>query len=94
MGKAEGLVERKLVDAVRAKGGLCEKWTAGTAGWPDRIVLLFDGKLGFVETKAKGKKPRRLQIYRHSQLRKLGFKVYVLDEEKDIERIIDEICST
>ena len=36
-------------------------------------------------------KPRPLQLARHRLLRRLGFRVYVLDSEKQITRIIDEI---
>ncbi len=76
------------------RGGLCEKWNAGTSGWPDRIVLLPDGKFGLVETKAPGKKPRKLQNHRHEQLRSLGYKVYVLDDLGQIGGILDGIQST
>lgn len=84
-------VEQQLVKEVKKRGGLCEKWISGTAGWPDRIVLLPDGKIGLVEVKAPGKEPRVLQIHRHEQLRKLGFRVYVLDEIGQIGGILDEI---
>ena len=52
----------------------CEKWNSGTSGWPDRIVLLPDGKFGFVEVKAPGEEPRPLQLHRHKQLRQLGYR--------------------
>ena len=61
---------------------------------PDRLALLPDGKFAFVELKAPGKKPRQLQIARHRLLRKLGFKVYVLDDIDKIGEIIDEIQTT
>ena len=47
--------------------------------------------MAFVEVKAPGKKPRPLQLARHRLLRKLGFKVYVLDDESQIGGMIDEI---
>ena len=58
---------------------------------PDRLVLLPKGKFAFVEVKTKGEKPRPLQLARHRLLRKLGFKVYVLDDVSQIGGIIDEI---
>ena len=58
---------------------------------PDRIVLMPGGKLGFVEIKAPGKKPRPVQARRIEQLKRLGFKVYVLDSAEQIPRILDEI---
>lgn len=65
----EKYIEQKLVREVKKLGGLCEKWNSGSSGWPDRLVLLPDGKFGLVEVKASGKKPRVLQEHRHDQLR-------------------------
>ncbi len=91
----EKTVEQKLVRAVKAAGGICPKWAApGFDGMPDRIVLLPDGRLGFVEVKAPGKKARPLQRSRHELLRSLGFKAYVLDKPEQIGGIIDEIRTT
>ena len=56
---------------------------------PDRLVLLPGGKIGFVEVKAPGKEPRPLQVARHGLLRRLGFKVYVLDAPEQIGGILD-----
>lgn len=85
-------VERKLVKAVKAKGGICPKFVSpGFAGMPDRLVLLPDGKAGFVEVKDIGKKPRPLQESRHRLLQGLGFPVFVLAEEKSIPEIISGI---
>ncbi|WP_029200900.1 VRR-NUC domain-containing protein [Oribacterium sp. NK2B42] len=91
----EKTVEQKLVAAVKKTGGICPKWVSpGFDGMPDRIVLLPGAKIGFVEVKAPGKKPRPLQVSRLTLLRKLGFKVYVLDEPDQIGGILDEIRST
>ena len=80
----EKYIEQKLVREVKRRGGLCE-------GWPDRLVLLPDGKFGLVEVKAPGKKPRVLQEHRHDQLRSLGYKVFVLDDAGQIGGILDGI---
>ena len=61
---------------------------------PDRLVLLPNGKVGFVELKATGKKPRPIQLSRIKLLRRLGFKAYILDDEKEIGGIINDILST
>lgn len=87
-------IEKHLIDEVKRRGGLCEKWISGTAGWPDRLVLLPGGVCAFVEVKAPNKKPRPLQKARHRLLKKLGFKVYVLDDAEQIGGIIDEIRTT
>ena len=94
LNKRESFIEKKLVQEVKKRGGLCEKWISGTSGWPDRIVILPAGKIGFVEVKAPGKEPRPLQVHRHKQLRALGYKVYVLDQESQIGGILDGIQTT
>lgn len=88
----EKRIEQKLVKEMKELNGLCLKLSCpGFAGMPDRLILLPTGKIGFVEVKRKGEKPRPLQISRHRLLKALGFKVYVLDDEKQIKEIIDEI---
>ena len=90
----EKQIEKKLITEVKKRGGICPKWVSpGFDGVPDRIVLLPGMKFAFVEVKAPGEKPRPLQLSRHSLLRRLGFRVYVLDNESQIGGIIDEIQS-
>lgn len=84
--------ERKLVRAVKRVGGICPKFVSpGMDGMPDRMILLQGGKIGFVEVKAPGRKPRILQVRRHRQLRNLGFPVFVLDDPEQILDIIGEV---
>lgn len=91
----EKIIERKLVAMARRRGGICPKWVSpGFDGIPDRIVLLPEGKIGFVEVKAPGEKPRPLQLARHRQMEELGFRVYVLDGINQIGGILDEIQSS
>ncbi len=85
-------IEQKLKMEVNAHDGICWKFVSpGTAGVPDRIILMPKGKIAFVEVKTKGEKPRPLQLSRHRLLKKLGFNVYILDDVSQIGRIIDEI---
>ena len=91
----EKTIEKKLVIAIKDMGGIAPKFMSpGLDGMPDRIVLLPGGRMGFVEVKAPGKVPRPLQEARHRMLRKLGFKVYVLDDAGQIGGILDEIRAT
>jgi len=88
----EKQIEQKFVKAVKNMGGIAPKLVCpGFDGMPDRIVLLPDGRIAFVEVKAMSCKPRPLQLARHGLLRQLGFKVYVLDDERQIGGILDEI---
>jgi len=83
-------VERRLVTAVKKLGGLAPKFTSpGLDGVPDRLVLLPDGRLAFVEVKAPGQK--MLQLLRKRQLEELGFRVYCIDRPEQIGGVLDEI---
>lgn len=88
----EKTIETKLVKKVKAAGGLALKLTCpGFDGMPDRLVLLPGGILAFVELKAPGKNPRPLQLARHKLLRGLGFHVYIIDDEQQIELLLTKI---
>ena len=85
----EKVVEGKLVRAVKKAGGLAVKLTSpGLSGMPDRLVILPAGCVAFVEVKAPGLKPRPLQIRRHEMLRRLGCRVFVLDDEGQIPALM------
>ena len=89
---AEKQIEQSLVTAVRKAGGWCPKFISpGLNGMPDRIVLMPGGRIAFVEVKAPGQKPRKLQIRRRARLKVLGFLVFVLDDPKEIPDIITAI---
>lgn len=91
----EKTIEQKLVNTVKSSGGIAPKFVSpGFDGMPDRLVLLPNGKIGFVEVKAPGKEPRPLQVARHELLRRLGFKVFVLDNPEQIGGILDAIRTT
>ena len=88
----EKFIEQKFVKAVKAAGGIAPKFTSpGFDGMPDRIVLMPGGRMAFVEVKAPGQKPRALQLSRHKLLRRLGFKVFVLDDTGQIGGIVNEV---
>ncbi|WP_277211015.1 VRR-NUC domain-containing protein [Ruminococcus callidus] len=90
----EKKIEQKLVTAVKKHGGICPKFVSpGFDGMPDRLLLLPHGRFAFVEVKAPNQKPRPLQLSRHRLLRRLGFRVYVLDALEDIDKIIKEVMS-
>ena len=89
----EKSIEEKLCKEVKKIGGLALKFLSTVNGYPDRIILVKIGRIAFVEVKAPGEKPRPLQRVRIKLLRRLGFKVYVLDGAEQIGGIIDEIQS-
>ena len=88
----EKAVEAALVKAAKTRNGLALKFVSpGMRGVPDRLVLLPDGQLGFIELKAPGKKLRLLQEKRKRQLEELGFLVFCLDSKEEIEVMLAAI---
>lgn len=82
-------VEKHLSKKIKKLGGECFK-LVGTfkAGIPDRLVVLPGGLIYFVELKAPGQKPRRLQQIIQHRLKKLGAKVAVLDTKEAVNKFI------
>ena len=88
-------IEQKTGESVKNVAGRCSKFVRQrTRAAQEQLRLCAMGKIAFVEVKAPGEKPRPLQVSRIKQIRNLGFKVYVLDDESKIGGIIDEIQST
>ena len=88
----EKQIENKLATEAKKLGGIALKFVSPSFdGMPDRLVLIPDGHIAFVELKAPGKKPRFLQLTRHRLLRSLGFRVYVIDSAEQIGGMLDEI---
>lgn len=86
----ESTVETKLRKSVKAQGGIAYKFVSPARRHvPDRLILLpikpehvdiVAEYIMFVETKATGKKANRGQKREHARIRKLGFKVGVIDK--------------
>ncbi len=86
---SERELEKRLVQKVREAGGYAYKFVSpGTSGVPDRLVVLPEGKMGFVEVKAPGKKPRAEQEYQIRRLENLGCHVAVLDDPGKVGEVI------
>lgn len=88
----EKQVEQYLTKQVKSFGGLSLKLTS-IIGIPDRLVLLPGGRCVFVELKRPGEKPRKVQMLRMKQLRKLGFKTDVADSYESIDELLSEVMA-
>lgn len=82
-------IEKILVKEVKKLGGLCYKWVSpGNAGVPDRIVLIPNRPVMFVELKTDKGKLSRLQEVQLKKLKAITDHVYVL---KGLEEVRDFI---
>lgn len=95
-------VERALVAAARAAGGLAAKHTSpGRAGDPDRIVVApatlcptcgSRCGLALVEVKAPGETPRPLQRQRIAEWRSLGVMAGWVGGVSQVDALIAQIA--
>ena len=88
----EKRVERLLVEVVKRFGGMCLKFVSpGTSGVPDRVVILPDGKIIFVELKTDVGKLSKIQEHTISEMKKRNADVRVLYGLKDVKAFIEEV---
>lgn len=85
-------IETYLRDRVRQIGGIAYKFVSpGNDGVPDRLVCLPGGISVFVELKAPGQHARPLQIHQQGRLKRLGFRVDVIDSKAQVDDWIGEM---
>lgn len=88
--ESEKALERYLSDRAKELGGLALKFASATqTGWPDRVVLLPEGRSLWVEVKSRGKRPTVLQRLRLQWLRRHGHTAYVCDSRAAIEAALN-----
>lgn len=88
----EKLIERKLRLGVESRGGQAIKLAAFSfTGMPDRLVLLPGGKVWFVETKSTGKKMSTRQVAVKGLLERLGFEVWVIDDQISLDKFLAHV---
>ena len=67
-------IEKKLTLEAKKRGGLAVKFVSpGFDGMPDRILLMPEGKMAFVEVKSPGKRPR---VYGKIEIQTSATKIY------------------
>lgn len=91
----ESKIEAHLVERVRALGGEVRKvrWI-GRRGAPDRVVMLPNGRVVWVELKAPGlaatfpnNAHERQQDREHRRMRRVGQSVYVADSYAGVDEV-------
>lgn len=87
--ESEKAIEASLVKKAGELGFPCLKYSnPHESGYPDRLVLLPDRSVEWVELKSAGQKPTPLQEARHAALRRMGHRVWVIDSLLKV----DEFC--
>jgi hypothetical protein len=87
--ESEKVLEAKLRKAVESRGWMALKLLSQLhRGLPDRLILAEYGITFFAEIKTTGKKPTKLQLHCHAQLRELGFQVFVIDTTATLETAV------
>lgn len=88
----ESQIEKKLRDATKKRNGLCLKFISpGNSGVPDRLILMQNSRVAFIELKRPGGDLKPLQKYWRRVLENLGLLYFKLDSPDEIEEALDEI---
>ena len=89
----ESDIEKHLCKRVKSElhGWALKFVSPGQNGVPDRVILVPKGRIYFVETKAPGKKLRKLQEYVCGLIKQLGFKVLRIDTKAKVDAFISEV---
>lgn len=88
----ESRIERWLGRNVRAIGCLYYKFVSpGNAGVPDRLLILPDGKVWFVEIKDEKGKLSQQQIRQQDRMRAAGATVYTIYGMDGARKLADKI---
>lgn len=88
-------IEEYLRLGVKRLGGIAFKFTSpGNAGVPDRLIVMPDNRIYFVELKRSGGKTSHLQNRQIGRLRDLGCSVSVIDSKEGVGKFLNDIQST
>lgn len=90
----EGKIVEYLKRQTKAAGGTTRKvsWV-GHTGAPDQLVLLPD-VAAFVECKAPGKRPTKVQEREIARLKASGMEVFVVDSKESVDCMLYFLAAT
>lgn len=88
----ESYIESNLCSNIKNIGGLCLKFVSpGNAGVPDRIILLPDGRVRFIELKTETGRLAPIQRAWIDKLRRMGFDAQVLYGTEDVKKYVAQL---
>lgn len=89
----ESEIEKLLCKRVKEElhGRAFKFVSPGFNGVPDRIILVPMGRIYFAETKAPGKKLRKLQRWVQGLIQDFGFPVLRIDTKEKVDTFIRQV---
>ena len=88
----ESQIEARLVQGVKARGGMCIKFTSpGLPGVPDRIVITPAGRVCFVELKTEIGRLAKIQQWVIGEMEKRGAEVFVVKGQEAVKDFLEEV---
>lgn len=90
--KSEAKIEEWLNGRIKAIGGISYKFVSpGNPGVPDRIYLMPDGRVYFVELKTEIGRLANIQKWQGRRIREMGCRYYVIKGMQQAEDFIREV---
>lgn len=85
-------IERRMVQTVRERGGLCYKFVSpSNPGVPDRIIITPNGRVVFVELKTETGRLAKIQTWQLDEMRKRGADVRVANGWPAVKALLEEV---
>lgn len=94
----EGKIQDAVIRYAREKyGALCKKNEVGKffvgSGWPDYMLFTGRCRMCFVEFKAPGAGPTKLQEHMFQEIRERGFKIHIVSSVAAGKMVVDAECA-
>lgn len=87
----EATIERRLRLLLKDLGVPFVKMVTSERGWPDRVALLPEGRVIWVEMKRPGGRVRAYQHHVHKRIMGLGHDVRVVSSSEEAAALASEI---
>ncbi len=85
-------IERRMVQMVKRRGGLCYKFVSpSNPGVPDRIIITPTGRVVFVELKTEIGRLSNIQKWQRAEMQKRGADVRVVKGWDAAKALVEEV---
>ena len=88
----ESKIEEWLVNQVKQMGGIADKFVSpANPGVPDRLVIMPNGRIYFVELKATWGHASNIQKWQHDRYKKCGADVRIIKGMDAAKKFVEEL---